>query len=163
MATSFVRVPRAVGFGAGLFALALVVYTAAGAAWGLTRPELTGHAVDGGGYAIDTVADIQFASFVGFVGITAVLSAFLGAWGYVRGEAARGIGMHAWVGVVALAASAAFFVAGSITATHMPANPGDVVSFVPALQPGIGWVAAPFMAMLAYWAAAFISADSDWD
>ncbi len=33
---------------------------------------------------------------------------------------------------------------------------GQVVQFVPKCAPGIAWVVSPFMAMFAYWSAAFV-------
>ena len=68
------RIPRSIGFGAGLLALILVVYSAVGAVWGMWRPTLTGREVEDGGYAIENVADVQFSSFIVF----AVLVGFLG-------------------------------------------------------------------------------------
>ena len=60
------RLPRTLGFGAGLLACALLVYGVAGALWGLFRPTLTGHEVDDGGYAIDAMGNAQFIAFITF-------------------------------------------------------------------------------------------------
>ena len=72
------RIPRSIGFGAGLLALILVVYSAVGAVWGMWRPTLTGREVEDGGYAIENVADVQFSSFI------ASLSWWV-SWGFVSG------------------------------------------------------------------------------
>ncbi|WP_293768794.1 hypothetical protein [uncultured Corynebacterium sp.] len=165
MAMRRIRYPRALGFGAGLLALSLVVFSAAGAVWGLTRPKLTGRAVgDGsGGYVIDAVDDIQFTSFAWFVIITAIGGFLIGLVAYVRGAGTRSLAMLLWSGIVALAGAYAFWVFGSATAPGLPDNPGDVVQWVPAFNPGVGLTAAPFIAVFTYWSTAFISADEDWE
>lgn len=155
------RLPRAIGFGAGLLALALLGFSAAGAAWGLWRPALKGHRVEDGGYALSYVADVQFDSYITFVLITGVLSAALGATAYVRGERYRGVGVLLWVALAALAGAASFYVFGGATATHIPENPGEYVEFVPKFSPGSAWLVGPFMAMFAYWSAVFIKPDSE--
>ena len=66
--------PRTVGFGAGLLALVLVVYSIAGILWGLWRPEMTATAVEGGGFAVDTSSNAQFQSFGTFVLSTALIA-----------------------------------------------------------------------------------------
>ncbi|WP_408930694.1 hypothetical protein ACKFR8_04555 [Corynebacterium axilliensis] len=149
------RIPRAIGFGAGLLALALLLFSAAGALWGLWRPAITGHRVDGG-YAVDTVANVQFDSFITFAVCTGVLGMVLGAVAYLRGVAYRGVGVLLWVGVAGVAGAAAFYVFGGVTATSSPERPGDVVEFVPKFAPHIAWLVAPFMAMFSYWAAVFV-------
>lgn len=151
------RIPRAIGFGAGLLALALFGFSLAGAAWGLWRPVLKGHWVDDGGYALSGVADVQFDSYITFVLITGVLSAALGATAYVRGERYRGVGVLLWVALTALAGAASFYVFGGATATHLPEEPGEFVEFVPKFSPGIAWLAGPFMAMFVYWSALFVN------
>lgn len=156
-------IPRTVGFGAGLLACALVAFSAAGAVWGRFRPVLTGYEVDDGGYAVETLADIEFGSFVWFVLLTGLGGVLLALGAYLRGARQRGLGMLLWVGVAALASAVAFYYAGSLTATHLPSEPGETVQWTPPMQPHIGWAAAPFMAMFAYWSAAFISADVDWE
>ncbi|MHB0834853.1 MAG: hypothetical protein ACYCDI_06665 [Corynebacterium aurimucosum] len=155
------RIPRAIGFGAGLLALALFGFSAAGAAWGLWRPALKGHRVDDGGYALSNVADVQFDSYITFVLITGVLSAALGATAYVRGERYRGVGVLLWVALAALAGAASFYVFGGATATYIPENPGEYVEFVPKFSPGSAWLVGPFMAMFAYWSALFIDSPCD--
>lgn len=157
--------PRPVGFAAGLFAVSMIIGSAAGALWGPTRPELTGRAVgDGsGGYIIDALADIQFTSFGWFVILTAIGGAACGLVAYLQGSSARGIAMLLWVGLVTLAASWAFWVFGQATATSLPETPGDVVQWVPSFNPGIGFAVAPFLAMFSYWSAAFVSADAEWE
>ncbi|WP_244977362.1 hypothetical protein [Corynebacterium lizhenjunii] len=157
---------RSLGAGAGVLACALIAYSAAGALWGLWRPAVSGQAVGDGHVSVDTVADVQFASLGSFALITTLLGLVLGSLAYVRAGDQRGIGMLLWVGVVALAGAAAFFVCGGATATSVAPDsvqPGQTVSWVPAMSPGVAWVCSSFGAMLAYWSAAFVSADSDWE
>ncbi|HAT1132461.1 hypothetical protein ACL1FC_05500 [Corynebacterium striatum] len=150
------RIPRSIGFGAGLLALILVVYSAVGAVWGMWRPTLTGREVEDGGYAIENVADVQFSSFIVFAVLVGFLGLCFGLFSYMRGEAFRGVGQLLWCGVACLAGAAAFYVVGGVTAHSAPADPGQVVQFVPKFAPGIAWVVSPFMAMFAYWSAAFV-------
>ncbi|MFS0174227.1 hypothetical protein ACL1FK_09430 [Corynebacterium striatum] len=150
------RIPRSIGFGAGLLALILVVYSAVGAVWGMWRPTLTGREVEDGGYAIENVADVQFSSFIVFAVLVGFLGLCFGLFSYMRGEAFRGVGQLLWCGVACLAGAAAFYVVGGVTAHSAPADPGQVVQFVPKFALGIAWVVSPFMAMFAYWSAAFV-------
>ena len=150
------RIPRAIGFGAGLLALALFGFSLVGAAWGLWRPALKGHRVDDGGYALSNAADVQFDSYITFVLITGVLGAALGATAYVRGGRYRGVGVLLWVALAAFAGAASFYVFGGATATSLPEEPGEFVEFVPKFSPGIAWFVGPFMAMFTYWSAVFV-------
>ena len=150
------RIPRSIGFGAGLLALILVVYSAVGAVWGMWRPTLTGREVEDGGYAIENVADVQFSSFIVFAVLVGFLGLCFGLFSYMRGAAFRGVGQLLWCGVACLAGAAAFYVVGGVTAHSAPADPGQVIQFVPQFAPGIAWVVSPFMAMFAYWSAAFV-------
>ena len=147
------RIPRAIGFGAGLLALALLIFSVSGALWGLWRPTLEGHRVEGGGYALSNGANVQFLSFSTFALITGMLGVVIGTVAYLRGERYRGVGVLVWSGVVGLAGAAAFYVFGGVTATAAPEQPGEFVEFVPKFSPAIGWLVAPFMAMFAYWSA----------
>ncbi|ART20973.1 hypothetical protein CBE89_05275 [Corynebacterium striatum] len=154
------RIPRSTGFGAGLLALILVVYSAVGAVWGMWRPTLTGREVEDGGYAIENVADVQFSSFIVFAVLMGFMGLCFGLFSYMRGATFRGVGQLLWCGVACLAGAAAFYVVGGVTAHSAPEDPGQVVQFVPKFAPGIAWVVSPFMAMFAYWSAAFVDVPS---
>lgn len=93
------RIPRSIGFGAGLLALILVVYSAVGAVWGVWRPTLTGREVEDGGYAIENVADVQFSSFIVFAVLVGFLGLCFGLFSYMRGATFRGVGQLLWCGV----------------------------------------------------------------
>ena len=155
------RLPRTLGFGAGLLACALLVFGVAGALWGLFRPTLAGHEVDDGGYALEAMGSAQFIAFITFALITGLLGLLLGLGAYLRRQE-RGLSMLLWVGVCALAGAASFYVFGGVTATHPPENPGEFVEFAPKFSPAISWAVAPFMAMFSYWSTAFVSSDDDW-
>ncbi|HFG8760623.1 MULTISPECIES: hypothetical protein [Corynebacterium] len=151
-----ISIPRPFGFGAGLLALILVVYSAVGALWGLWRPTLSGRRVEGGGYAIENVADVQFSSFIVYVLLVGFLGLVFGMISYMRGEAYRGVGQLLWVGISCLAGAAALYVVGGVTAQAAPENPGELVEFVPKFAPGVAWIVSPFMAVFAYWSAVFV-------
>lgn len=153
MFSSSFSIPRTVGFGAGLLALVLVIFSAAGALWGLWRPALTGQRVQDGGYALDSVANVQFSSFITFAAITGVLAAVVALGVHAAAPRRRGFATLLWVGLVALLGAGAFYIVGGAIAPSMPSNPGQTVEFVPDFSPGIGWAVAPFMAVLAYWSA----------
>ena len=156
------RIPRAVGFGAGLLALALFGFSAVGAVWGLWRPILEGHRMEDGGYVLGNVADVQFDSYITFVLITGFLGMALGLIAHRWGERYRSVGLLLWVALAALAGAASFYVFGGATATDIPESPGEFVEFVPNFSPGIAWLVGPFMAMFAYWSALFFDPPSVW-
>lgn len=162
MARINLRIPRTIGFGAGLFALSLCIFSAVGAVWGLLRPELTGYASDEGGYVLETVANVEFQSYITFALITAVLAMLVALATYIRAPEHRTAATVYWLGLVALAATAAFYVLGGVTATHPPEEPGEIVHFVPTFNPGVAWAAAPFTAMFTYWCALFVGNDEQW-
>ncbi|MEX3516210.1 hypothetical protein VVR26_01940 [Corynebacterium camporealensis] len=162
MPTIFKRVPRTVGFGAGLLALVLIVYSLAGALWGFWRPELHGTQVEEGGYSIDNVADVQFSSYITFALITGVLSLILGLGVYSHANHYRGLRTLLWIGVCALAGAFAFYIAGGITATGLPNEAAENISFVPPFNPGVTWAVGPFIAMFAYWSAIFVGGEEQY-
>lgn len=155
------RISRSIGYCAGVLALSLCAFSAVGAVWGLLRPELTGHAAKDGGYVLDTVDNVEFTSFITFTLITGAMAMVLALVTYVRAPRLHSAAMIYWLGVVALAATAAFYVLGGVTATHVPADPGEVVHFVPTFSPGVAWVVAPFLAMFSYWSALFINKETE--
>ncbi len=157
-------IPRSVGQAAGLLAVSVGLYCGAGALWGLSRPTLTGHAVgDGGGYEIESVADIEFLSFIGFVVLTALLSAGVGFVAYWRLASIRGVAMLLWVGVVAFWGAGAFYVFGSATAPSVPDSPSEVVHWAPAFNPGVGLLLSPLSATFIYWVASAVSVLAQWN
>lgn len=156
------KVPRIIGFGAGVLALGLIVFSACGAIWGLLRPTMTGTVRDDGAYVITGPDNVQFVSFVSFAAVTGVLAVCLTLTVYLRNRSRRGLGTLIWVTVVAALGAFAFFVVGGATAASFPENPGITEEFVPAMDPGIGWLIAPFMASFAYWSAVFIGGVEEW-
>ena len=162
MSSRQARLPRTLGFGAGLLACSLLVFGICGALWGFMRPTMTGRAVEGGGYAIEAVGNAQFVAFMTFALVTGFLGLCLGLAAFVQ-RRGRGLAMLLWVGACAFAGAVSFYVFGGITATHPPENPGDVVEFAPSFSPAVAWAVAPFLAMFSYWCTAFISSDADWE
>ncbi|MDO5031426.1 hypothetical protein [Corynebacterium sp.] len=155
------RVPRAIGFGAGSLAVSLIVYSLAGALWGVFRPTLSGTRVnEAGAYQFESLDNVEFTAFITFAVITGLIGMVFGAVMYQRNVRYRGLLTLLWAGVVCLAGAAAFYVVGGVTATSVPEELGEVVEFAPKFTPQIAWLVAPFMAMFAYWSAAFVDVDS---
>lgn len=160
------RPSRAVGFAAGLLALCLVVFFAAGLLWGVLRPELTGHRVESDGstgYAIEGDESAQFVSFITFALATGLVGALFGIMTYLLAAPRRGLFALLWTGIACCAGALAFYYGGELTAARIPDNPGDTITFVPGFSPGIGLALAPLLATLGYWSAAFVGSDADWD
>ena len=68
----------------------------------------------------------------------------------------------------ALLSAFSFLAVGTVTSglLHDIGDPhllseGDRVSIVPGLQPGVGWLVAPFLAALAYWCSALVTPESE--
>ena len=94
--------PRTVGFGAGLLALVLIVFSIFGLLWGLWRPEMTATAVEGGGFAIDTTSNAQSQGFGASAG-TALLA---GAAGYLNTRTRRGLATMLYLALLTVLGSA---------------------------------------------------------
>lgn len=159
-----VRINRTVGSGAGLLALSVLVFSAAGAVWGPLRPARDATVGDGGTVALSGAEGAEFGAFISFALITGALAVGVGLIAYFRASSARGIGMMAWAVVVALVAAVGFWVTGAVVTDLVRPLPdpgelgelrvGDTIRIVPAVAPGIALLAAPLMAALAYWSAA---------
>lgn len=162
------RVPRTLGAGAGLLAVCLVLFTIGGAVWGLLRPAYRGTVAEDGGVLLDRAFDIEFTSFISFVITTGLLSSAVALTVFNLSPRTRGPGMMLWLLVVTVLSSLAFHQAGMITAglAHPLPDPetlavGTRVSLMPGFSPGVGMVAAPFMATLTYWCAALVTPDEE--
>ncbi|WP_157034380.1 hypothetical protein [Corynebacterium jeddahense] len=136
---------------------------AAGASWGVLRPAYTGEAADGG-VRIDTdasPANVAFTGYAWFAVLTAAVGVVIAAvaWRAVqRGRVRGGVGWMLLAVFAAAAAAAAAYICGGfvVAALHpMPdvtqLQPGDTVTLVPPVEPGVGWVAGPFAAAVVYW------------
>ncbi|WP_156844743.1 hypothetical protein [Corynebacterium maris] len=153
------RVPRAVGAGAGLFAVSVLIYGVVGALWGLWRPAYSGTVTDDGGFAVAGGGNVAFTGYITFAVITGLMSAVMAILMFQASPATRGAPMLWWVGVVAFIAAVAFLVVGDLVAAARHPMPEDVdaitpdatFSVAPVFQPGVAWLVAPFMAVLAYW------------
>lgn len=158
------RVPSAVGAGAGLFAVSVLLYGIAGALWGLWRPAYSGTVTDGG-FAVAGGGDVAFTGYITFAVITGLMSAVMAILMFQFSPATRGAPMLWWVGIVAFIAAVAFLVVGDLVAAVRHPMPEDVdaiipdatFSVAPVFQPGVAWLAAPFMAVLAYWFSALVT------
>lgn len=159
MAIRTIRIPRAVGFGAGVLALSLLVFSIAGAIWGMFRPELSGKQQPDGSVVIDPVTNVEFTSFITFVLITALGSVVLGTVVFAAAPPRfRGLSTLLWVGFVAIAGAYAFVIFGNWSAGTADGT-GSNIEFVPPLDPGVFVLVAPFFGMFAYWSAVFVGGD----
>lgn len=162
------RVPRTLGDGAGLLAVCLVLYSAVGAAWGLLRPALHGTVGDEGAILFDPAVNVEFTSFISFVIATGLLSSVVALATFILSHRTRGPGMMLWLLVVVTLSALVFHQIGTLSAglMHPPPEPeslapGDRISLVPGFLPGVGILAAPFMAALTYWCAALVTPDDE--
>ncbi len=152
-------VPRGLGDGAGLLAVSLLVYSVAGAIWGVLRTPIRGTHLGEGAVSLDPTSSAEFSSFITFALGTAVLGAALGAAAYVINRESRGLRMLLWLLVAALAGSASFLAVGDLVGTALHSsvlNPdelvrGEEVVLMPRFSPQIAWLASPFTAALSYW------------
>lgn len=163
------NIPPRIGSAAGILAVSLLVYSTVGAVWGLLRPAYTGTLADGGQVNIDaTIDSVAFTSFGSFVLATGLLSVIVSLSMYVNSPSTRGPGMLWWLIVVATLSAFAFLEVGTVVSglLHSAGDveqlmEGDRVSIVPGLAPGVGWLAAPFMAALSYWCSALVTPDTE--
>lgn len=148
------RASKRRGWGAGILALGVVLGAVAGSIWGIFRPEYVA-VPHGDGLAVDRLAspdNIEFVSWAGFVALSTVVGLVVGLVGYAYQEHRSSAKRMAWVAAVALFSSWTLAVMGEVTAGK----------YAPGLQPGIGWLAGPFVAGLSYWvsmAAGFAAAE----
>lgn len=152
------RINRNVGTGAGLLAFAIVVFALGGAVWGLVRPAYEAMATGDGQLALSAAGNVNFTAFSTFTVVTGLLGVVTGAYAFMRAPETRGLPMLLWTGVVGFIAAVGFWAVGETVAglVHPLPDPstlaeGDVVEVAAALNPGMGLVAAPFMATAAYW------------
>lgn len=164
-------VPRGIGNGAGLLAVALLVYSLAGAVWGALRPPIRGVHLEGGAVSLDPTSSAEFSSFMTFALITGVLGAAFGVFSYVAHPESRGVRMLLWLMVVVLAGSASFLALGDLAGTALHSTvanpealaPGEEVVLMPRFTPEVAWLASPFLAGLSYWLClALGSRQEDW-
>lgn len=151
--------PRTVGFGAGLLALVLVVYSVFGILWGLWRPTMTATAVEGGGFAIDSTSNAQFQGFGSFVVATALLAGVISFGVFKYAKARRGLGTMMYLAILAVIGSLAFWLVGGFVAPTMPdvsSAVGSQVEWTPTFAPGLGLSAAPFISLLVYWSGLYL-------
>lgn len=157
------------GTAAGVAAVSLLIHSGVGALWGLLRPAYSGTLGDGGQVIIDAAAgSVEFISFGSFIVATGLLATLVSLSTYVLSPSTRGPGMLWSLMAVAALSAFSFLAVGTVTSglLHDIGDPdllsrGDHVSMVPGLDPGVGWLVAPFLAALAYWCSALVTPESD--
>lgn len=155
--------PRTVGFGAGLLALVLIVFSIFGLLWGLWRPEMTATAVEGGGFAIDTTSNAQFQGFGAFVLATALLAGAVAFGVFKYAKSRRGLATMLYLALLTVLGSLAFWLVGGFIAPTMPdvtAEVGSQVSWVPSFNPGLGLAAAPCVCLRVYWSGLYLTIET---
>lgn len=157
-------VPAALGFGAGLLAVALLGFSVVGALWGWWRPAQTGQVTDDAQVVINDLESVEFTSYASFSLLTALLGLLLGLWVFFRSPQWRGPWTLLWLGLVCVLGSLAFWQVGDVSAilfNPVPdfdsIAPGAEVSVVPAIAPGVSLAVSPLLGMLAYWCATLVS------
>ncbi len=158
------RLSRDAGVYAGIFALALVVFSLAGVVWGVLRPTYTAYIEDAETATVAAAENVEFSAFIWFAIGTGLIGATIALISFLKAESARGPGMLLWVGLVALVGAGAFMVSGDFTTGMMYPRPDDYAAavgesfqVVPGISPGSALFAAPFLAVLMYWCATFVT------
>lgn len=167
---SVLPVSRSVGAGAGLLTLSFLVFAAVGAVWGLLRPAYTGTVTEQGAVSLDGAFNVEFTAFISYVVATGLLGVGVSLTLFLQSPATRGPGMLWWLILVMAVSSLVFFEAGQLSSALLHPLPdpdtleqGSRISLVPGFSPGIGLVAAPFMAGLTYWFAALVTPEEEPD
>ena len=155
-----------VGAGAGLLVLALLAGSVAGAVWGALRPGYEVLVRDGD-VIVDQVASppsVEFASYAWFALLAGILGVVLSVVAYARAGGRVSPATMTWAIVAAAAGAFALFTFGTVTAGFFSDTPGhgDLAEgahfrVVPALHPGVAWLAAPFTSALSYWLLALVT------
>lgn len=167
-APSAPRLSKNTGVYAGVFALGLGIFAAAGVIWGLLRPTYTAYVEDAETASVAAAINVEFRAFIWFAVATGILGAALALGVFLRSESTRGLGMLLWVGVVAVVGAGAFIIFGNFSAALLHAPPGDYADLVgetfqvvPNMTPGSALFTAPFLAVLMYWCATFVTPAED--
>ena len=158
------KIPRWLGDRAGLIGLGLIVYSLAGAVWGLVRPTFPAEVVSAEWLIPDYSDSSHFIAFASFVIAAIVLSVALAIFAYLMQGSRKFVDLL-WVGVVALAGAVSFLAVGDVVGMSVHGigsadqlAPGTTITTVAAAKPGIsGYLVAPFVAMLVYWSLQVLS------
>lgn len=152
------------GVYAGVLALSLVVYALCGMVWGVLRPTYTAYVEDAETASIAVEANVAFTGYIWFAISTGVIGAVLALVVFLRSESTRGLPMLIWIGLVSLLGAATFLAFGDTVATWLHGDPsahaagaGETFQVVPPIQPGSALFLAPFLAVLMYWCAIFVT------
>lgn len=155
---------RTAGTFAGVLALSLAAHGLAGVVWGLLRPTYTAYIEDAETASVAVSANVEFTAFIWFAIATGIIGAGIALVVFLRSETTRGPLMLLWLGVVAFLGAVAFSVFGDAVAAFIHPRPGDYAdavgeSFevVPEMSPGSALFTAPFLAVLMYWCATFVT------
>ena len=150
----------AVSAASAVVALAVPLFLALGAAWGMAYPTYRGTLLTGGAVSVAAAQGGEFSSWIVLVLGSGALAAALAIGFFLRLGRARGVTMQVWLALVSGAGGLIAYECGVGLArwrTPVPdphaVGPGDTVEVLAAVGLGapVSLLFPAFMAALAYW------------
>ncbi|MEJ5927414.1 hypothetical protein WG915_02150 [Corynebacterium sp. H128] len=162
---SRLRVPPIIGFYAQVFLVTMVMFGLGGVGWGLWRPSISGTVSDGGSVELtdpaQSATNPEFSTFAVLAMLCAGLGLIVGIFAAKRARQNLGVMTMLWTSCVAWLGALVCYFLGTQLAQHLVGTPdldtlqiGSVITYLPAIRPGIGLLLAPYTAMFGFWASA---------
>lgn len=161
------KIPRPIGEAAQVLFITLVSFLLLGVLWGVIHPtsELV-VAADGGADIAPGTEDASFRGFAYYLGLTAVAGIAVALWTFRTRM--RGLLMMLWTALCVLWGTVAAWTVGVSVADKLHTDPipkdpqaGDVIHILEAVNPSVGLVVAPALALIVYWVAAAFTDPED--
>lgn len=161
------KIPRPIGEAAQVLFITLVSFLLLGVLWGVIHPtsELV-VAADGGAEIAPGTEDASFRGFTYYVALTALAGIAVALWAFRTRM--RGLLMMLWTALSVLWGTVAAWTVGVSVADKLHTDPipedpqaGDVFHILEAVNPSVGLVVAPALALIAYWMAATFADPED--
>ena len=161
------KIPRPIGEAAQVLFITLVSFLLLGVLWGVIHPtsELVVTA-DGGAEIAPGTEDASFRGFTYSVALTALGGIAVALWAFRTRM--RGLLMMLWTALAVLWGAVAAWTVGVSVADKLHTDPipedpqaGDVFHILEAVNPSVGLVVAPALALIAYWMAATFADPED--
>ncbi|MCG7258958.1 MULTISPECIES: hypothetical protein [unclassified Corynebacterium] len=161
------KIPRPIGEAAQVLFITLVSFLLLGVLWGVIHPtsELV-VAADGGADIAPGTEDASFRGFAYYLGLTAVAGIAVALWAFRTRM--RGLLMMLWTALAVLWGAVAAWTVGVSVADKLHTDPipedpqaGDVFHILEVVNPSVGLVVAPALALIAYWMAATFADPED--
>ncbi len=161
------QIPRPVGEAAQVLFITLVSFLLLGVLWGAIHPTAElGVAADGGADMVPGTEDASFRAYSYYVGLTGLGGIAVALWAFRTRR--RGLLMMLWTALSVLWGTVAAWtvgvsVADKLHADPIPENPqaGDVFHILETVNPSVGLVVAPALALIVYWVAATFANPED--